>query len=94
MLAPFGADAPLEAQIVGRLPDIASLVPWFAGDLDLAEVAGRVTLDARVAGSAHAPRVTGEVRLSGGAVALPDLGVKVEAIDVALLGDGSPALQT
>jgi translocation and assembly module TamB len=68
-------------------------VPWLAADLDLAEVAGRVTLDAAVTGSVAAPQVIGEIHLSGGTAALPDLGVKIEAIDVALRGDGSPALK-
>ena len=90
---PLGAEAPLEGRIAGRLPDIAPLLPWIAGNFGLAEVVGGVTLDAGVAGTLAAPRVTGGVRLSGGSIALADLGVTLKDIDVALLGDGSDALK-
>jgi translocation and assembly module TamB len=93
MASPLGTAAALDAEITGRLPDIAPLVPLFAGDLDLAEVVGKVVLDAAVGGSLGAPEITGVLRLAEGAVALPDLGVKLEAIDISLLGDGSSVLR-
>ncbi|MCC7490223.1 MAG: translocation/assembly module TamB domain-containing protein [Gammaproteobacteria bacterium] len=93
MLGPPGVDAPLEAQLTGGLPDIAPLVPLLAGDVDMSEVTGRVTLDVQASGSLRAPRLAGAARLRDGTVALPDLGVKLEAIELALLGDGSETLR-
>lgn len=93
MQAPPGLDAPFEARLSGGLPDIAPLVPLLAGDVDVSEVSGRVTIDVQATGSLHAPRLAGAARLLGGTVALPDLGVKLEAIDMALLGDGSETLR-
>ncbi len=93
MGAPPGPAAPLEARFTGRLPDVAPLVPLVAGDLDLAEVAGEIGLDVRVEGSLGAPRITGSAQLTGGAVVLTDLGVRLEKIDIAVIGDGSPVLQ-
>lgn len=93
MAMPLGSAAALDAQLTGRLPDIAPLVPLLAGDFDVAEVAGKVVLDAAVGGSLGAPEITGVLRLAEGAVALPGLGVKLEAIDISLLGDGSPVLR-
>lgn len=93
MLAPPGLDAPIEAQVSGGFPDIAPLVPWLAGDVDVAEAGGRVTLEARAAGSLNEPRLTGAVRLLDGSMALADLGVKLEAINVALIGEGGGTLR-
>lgn len=89
----LGPDAPLDVEVVGRLPDVSPLVPVFAGDFDIAEVAGEVAVDASIGGTYRAPQFTGVARLSKGAVAFTDLGVKLEAIDVALLGDGSDRLR-
>ncbi len=85
------ADAPLEARLRGALPDIAPLLPLFAPDVELAEVAGRFDLDATVGGSLVRPRLAGSMRFSGGAAALPAAGVKIEGIEIALTGDGSDA---
>ncbi len=93
MQAPLGAGAALDAELAGELADIAPLVPLFAGDFDLAEVAGRVSLDTTVGGTLRAPQLTGVARLSGGTLALPGVGVNLEAIDIALLGDGSSVLR-
>jgi translocation and assembly module TamB len=90
---PIGRTAALDARINGQLPDIGPLVIWLAGDLDLAEAAGRVVLEASVTGTVAAPRATGEIRLAGGAAALPALGVKLDAIEVVLRGDGSDAFK-
>lgn len=84
-------DTPLEARVQGALPDIAPLLPLFAPDVELAEVAGRFDLDATVGGSLARPRLTGAMRFSGGAAALPVAGVKIEDIEIALTGDGSDA---
>jgi translocation and assembly module TamB len=91
--APFGESAALDAEIRGEVPDIAPLVPLLAPDLDVAEVAGGITLDAAVSGSLQSPQWTGVARLARGAVALPDVGVKFEDVDIALLGDGSATVR-
>jgi translocation and assembly module TamB len=93
MTAPLGPDAPLDVQVTGEIPDVAPLVPLLGTDVELAEVAGRILLDAAVGGSFAAPEITGVARLTGGALALTDVGVKLEDIDVALLGDGSETLR-
>ncbi len=90
---PVGPEAPIEAHIAGQMPDIAPLLPVFAGDFDLADVAGSVSLDAGVSGTLAAPRVTGEVRLADGSLALVSLGVTLKDIDIALVGDGSESLK-
>ena len=90
---PPGQQAPLQARFTGELPDIAPFLPFLAGDLDVADVTGRVTLDASVSGSPAVPRLAGEVRFAGGAMAFPGIGVKLEAIALALMGDGSEAFR-
>lgn len=90
---PFDPQAPFLATLQAVLPDVAPLVPLLPIDMDLAEVAGRITIDLAADGSLNAPRLTGAARLSAGAMALTDLGVKVEGINLALLGDGSPVLR-
>lgn len=86
---PPAGESPVQGSLSGELPDIGPLLPLLAGDLDLADMAGRVTLDAAVTGTLGEPQLSGEARLSGGAVAFPALGVKLEDIDIALTGDGS-----
>jgi translocation and assembly module TamB len=93
MAAPLGEAAAIDAAFRGEIPEIAPLLPVLAPDLDLAEVRGRITLDAAVAGTLRAPEWTGVARLSGGAAALADVGVKFEDIDISLLGDGSATLR-
>lgn len=88
-----GVDAALEARVQGAWPDIAPLLPLFAPDVELADVAGGLTLDATVGGSLREPRLAGTMRFADGAVALPAIGVKLEAIDIALTGDGSDAFR-
>jgi translocation and assembly module TamB len=93
MLAPLSMQAPVQVTVAGALPDVAPFLPFLAPDLDLSEVGGEVTVDAAVAGTFAEPELTGVARLTGGSVALPAFGVKLEGIDISLLGDGSPVLR-
>ncbi len=93
MSTPLGAQAPLEARVSGRLPDIALLVPLLAGNLDLAEVAGEITLDVNVGGSLDAPQIGGNVQLAGGEAAFTETGVTLDRINVTVAGDGSNVLR-
>lgn len=93
MQAPPGLDAPIVARLSGAWPDIAPLVPFLAGDLDVADLAGHVMLEVAASGSLHAPRLVGALRLQEGSLALPDLGVKLEAINLAFIGDGGEVLR-
>jgi translocation and assembly module TamB len=93
MATPLGESAALDVQVEGRLPDVKPLLALLPGEIDLSELEGGIVLDAGVYGTLQAPEITGVVRFSDGAIALPGLGLKIEAIDVALLGDGSPVLR-
>lgn len=82
----------LAGQVSGAVPDIAELITMLAPDWDLADVGGRIGLQAQVSGSASAPRVTGTVRLSAGAFTLPETGVRVEDIELKATGDDTATL--
>lgn len=90
---PLGADAPFDLELSGVLPDIGPLLPLLAADIDVADVAGRIAVDVAVGGNLREPEITGVARLSEGAIAFTDVGIKFEGIDIALLGDGSPVLR-
>jgi translocation and assembly module TamB len=93
MEGPAGLDAPFYGEMIGRLPDISPLMPVLGGYVDVAEVAGEIDIDASVGGTLRTPQLTGFTRLSGGTVVLTDLGVRLDDITVALLGDGSETLR-
>ena len=93
MAAPVGMDGALNVSVTGALPDIAPFLPFFAADLGLAEIAGGLAIDAGVGGTLAAPEITGVARFTDGSFVLPAWGVKVEAIDVSMLGDGSSTLR-
>lgn len=93
MPMPLGPEAPLDLRLAGEFPELALLAPLLAAEIELAELAGRITLDVRADGSLAAPRLQGSLRLVDGGVALSDLGVKFEDVQLALLGDGSDTLR-
>jgi translocation and assembly module TamB len=82
----------LAGQVSGELPDIGETVALLTPDWDLTDVAGRLTLDARVAGTWSAPRVSGALSLNRAAFALPATGVRVEDIDITAQGDDTAVL--
>lgn len=90
---PALAASPFEARFSGTLPDIAALQPFLAADQDFSDVAGRIVFDVAVDGSLQEPQFSGAARLSDGAVALTDAGIRIEDIEIALLGDGGPVLR-
>jgi translocation and assembly module TamB len=81
----FAKDAPLDARLVGGIPDLQPLAPWLGPD---SRLAGRIDVDVHVTGSGAEPRVAGEVRAVGLTVREPASGFEVESADVALRMDG------
>lgn len=88
-----GMDAALDLRLEGEFPEFALLTPLLAADVDVDEVSGGVTLDARVGGSLANPQLHGIIRVHDAGMALADLGVKLEAIELALVGSGGRSLQ-
>jgi translocation and assembly module TamB len=93
LVKPFDDGGELAGAVSAEMPDIAEIVSVLAADWDLADVAGAVSLDARVAGTVAAPRVRGEVRLRDGVFALPDTGVRIEEIQLTARGDDAAKLR-
>ncbi|HVC63571.1 MAG TPA: translocation/assembly module TamB domain-containing protein [Acetobacteraceae bacterium] len=83
--APLVAAGKLDLHAGGTL-DLAMLDPILAAEGR--RLRGQVTLDAIVAGTASAPRVTGTARLTGGDAQDYPLGVHVTDIDATLQADG------
>jgi translocation and assembly module TamB len=82
--APLGAAGTLDLHAGGTL-DLAMLNPILAAGGQ--RVRGQVTLDAAVAGTAAAPRVTGTVRLAGGDAQDYPVGMHVSDISATLQAD-------
>jgi translocation and assembly module TamB len=81
----FAREAPLEARLVGGIPELQPLAPWLGPD---SRLAGRIDVDVRVTGSGAEPRVAGDVRVAGLTAREPSSGFEVESADVALRMDG------
>ena len=92
---PFGATPTIVARLIGGVPDLASLAPVLDRFVDVGDVEGRITLDARVTGNARRPDIAGGLQLEDGAFSVPAAGIKVDRISLALLGreDGQVALK-
>lgn len=93
MQAPLGLEAPFDMQLAGEFPELVLLAPLLAADVAIAELAGRITLEVQATGSLAAPRLYGSLRLVDGGMAFSDLGVKLEGVHFALIGDGSGTLR-
>jgi len=93
LAGPLQEATPLQGSLEGQLPDIAPLLPLFAGDLDVTNVTGRVIVDAAVGGTLRSPQITGTARLADGAAAFPGLGMRIEDINLALRGEGGESFR-
>jgi translocation and assembly module TamB len=85
-LAPFGPGAPaggpspaLSGRVEARFPDLAVLASVASG---IREVQGALEVTADVAGTLDEPRLTGTALLSGGAADLPDLGIRIDDVEL------------
>ena len=74
---------PLEATIQGGVPDL-SFAEAFSPEVD--SLAGRLTLDARLAGTAGDPSVSGGLRIENGTIRIPLLGALYREIQVSAIG--------
>lgn len=82
--APAG-DQPIAGTLQAEITDL-SFVQAFSEQLD--DTAGRLTADLRIAGTVGRPRIGGAARLAEGRAAVPELGIRLTAIELAATGDG------
>jgi translocation and assembly module TamB len=68
----------------GRLENLTSIVP-----LGEDRITGGFTVDVAIGGTMAAPRPDGQIRVTGGHYANMALGTELDAIDLAIAGDGS-----
>ena len=92
---PFGETPMIDARLTGGVPDLASLAGMLERFADVGDVQGRITLDASLAGNARRPDITGGLQLEDGSFSVPAAGIKVDRVNMALLGrqDGRVALK-
>jgi len=82
-------NAPMDGRLrldIPRLNDLAPLLPR------VGELEGRVQGDLNLGGTPAGPRLDGEIALVGGRATVPDLGISVEGIRLAVTGDASGTL--
>ncbi|MEO8445389.1 MAG: translocation/assembly module TamB domain-containing protein, partial [Gammaproteobacteria bacterium] len=92
---PFGEEPTITADVTGGVPDVATLGPVLDRFLDVGDVRGRITVDAKLSGKARQPDIAGGLQLEDGSFTVPAAGITVDRISLALLGreDGQVALK-
>lgn len=80
---------PVAAKLDGSVDDL-SIARAFSAEID--SVAGKVTLDATLSGTAGEPQVVGGLRLQNAAVNVPRLGLRVREVQLAATGDSAGRL--
>jgi translocation and assembly module TamB len=85
-LGPAGADGrALDGRLDADFPDLALLSGVLPGVRDLA---GRLEAGLRVSGTTERPQLSGQVRLREGRAEVPDVGITLENLELAV--DGTP----
>ena len=84
-----------EAAVAGRLnisaPDIGESMPLLNRFVELNRVQGQLDARLDISGTLGMPRIQGDARLSGGSIAVPQSGIEIEDIELALTGsNGEP----
>jgi translocation and assembly module TamB len=81
---PRNAELALKIGGSGRLENLTSIVP-----LGEDRITGGFTVDVAIGGTMAAPRPEGQIRVTGGHYANMALGTELNAIDLAIAGDGN-----
>lgn len=80
----LGMDRPLSGEVrlsIPRLDDLAPLIPR------VSEIKGRIRGDLRLSGTLDKPGAAGRLTLDQGEVTVPELGTRIDAIQLTLAGD-------
>ncbi|MEA5445052.1 translocation/assembly module TamB domain-containing protein [Gammaproteobacteria bacterium AB-CW1] len=81
---PEGLEGPLEGRLDARILELG-LLPVLVAEVGRAE--GQLRLGINLAGTLADPLLNGEVAVEDASVALPDLGITAEAVQIGLTGD-------
>lgn len=84
--APFAAEPGIEGTLTGGIADLATLSPLADQLLDVAGLAGSVSIDALLTGPLRAPTITGGLKLIDAALTVPVAGIAVDRINVEVSG--------
>ena len=86
---PLSPDAGLDLRLLGTIPDLAQPTPLINRYVQLERLRGRVDIDLRIAGTRSAPQIQGGAELIDGFATVPQAGIDLEQIQLALTGSGS-----
>ncbi len=92
-IAPFDSATPaknrLQGSLRGELTELGLLAAFLPAT---EETRGRLSVDLDITGTQAQPRLTGQVTLSEAGAFLPQIGMRLEAVQLALRADGGPQL--
>jgi translocation and assembly module TamB len=81
----------LDVRLAARVPELGETMPLLSRFLPLSSVRGALQADLHIAGTRVTPVIEGEARLTNGFASVPQAGIDVEEIDMALVGrNGAP----
>ncbi len=92
VLEPFSADPTLALSLDARLPELAALEPVARRFFPVQALRGQVDGRLEIGGHWRAPRLAGQLSLSGGAARLPAAGIELEQLALQLSGRGDEPL--